>query len=115
MEMKSVFEVLNVIFLVSFLISGLLFTRLTIRRLDRKVKEEGSGTPSWDRGGVGLRVGMYAGILVRGKKGKSPLANEDIILRHARPIDRFLAFFMDISLIGMILLGITGLCLGYFD
>lgn len=115
MEMKSVFEVLNVIFLVSFLISGLLFTRLTIRRLDRKVKEERSGTPSWDQGGMGLRVGMYAGILVRGKKGKNPLANEDIILRHARPIDRFLAFFMDISLIGMILLGITGLCLGYFD
>jgi len=60
-------------------------------------------------------VTLPAGVLVRSKKGKTPLANEDIILRHARPIDRFMAFFMDISLIDMILLGITGLCLGYFD
>ena len=39
MEVKGVFEVLNVIFVLIFLISGLCFTRLTIRHLDKKIKE----------------------------------------------------------------------------
>ncbi len=113
MEVKSVFEVLNVIFVLGFLISGLCFTRLSIRHLDKKIKEEGEGTPSWDRGGMGLRVGMYAVTLIKNKSDKASLTEDEIILRHARPIDRVLAFSMSISLVAIFILWPLGKWLGY--
>ena len=109
-----IFHILLIFLGISFLISMLLFLRFTIRRLDRKVKKEGSGTPSWDKGGMGLRVGVYSVVLVRGKKGSSPIPDEDIILRYARPIDRVLAFTVDLSLLGMFILWLAGKWLGYF-
>jgi hypothetical protein len=88
-----------------FLIGGLLFTRISVSYLDNKLRAEGSGIPQWDSGGFGLRVGMYALILIRNKPKKESLLKDEFILKHARSGDRILAFCFNIGLFMTVFLG----------
>ena len=87
-------------FIIAFLISALCFTRISMKHIEKKMREEGIHEPLWDKG-LGIRVSMYGKVIRRQKPAKATVVNDEAILRHARPIDLILARTMHISFIGL--------------
>jgi hypothetical protein len=85
-------------FFITFLISSLCFTRITMKHIEKKMRDEGMNEPSWDKG-LGIRISMYAAVIRRQKPAKASIVNDEAILRYARPIDLYLARIMHTSFI----------------
>ena len=96
-------------FIIAFLISALCFTRISMKHIEKKMREEGIHEPLWDKG-LGIRVSMYGKVIRRQKPAKATVVNDEAILRHARPIDLILARVMHISFIGLMFV----IAYGYF-
>ena len=96
-------------FIIAFLISALCFTRISMKHIEKKMREEGIHEPLWDKG-LGIRVSMYGKVIRRQKPAKATVVNDEAILRHARPIDLILARIMHISFVGLMLI----IAYGYF-
>ncbi|WP_149982290.1 hypothetical protein [Pseudoalteromonas rhizosphaerae] len=94
---------------ISFLISALCFTRISMKHIEKKMREEGIHKPLWDKG-IGIRVNMYGKVIRRQRPAKATVVNDEAILRHARPIDLILARVMHISFLGLMLI----IAYGYF-
>lgn len=92
---------------IAFLISTLCFTRISMKHIEKKMREEGIHEPLWDKG-LGIRVSMYGKVIRRQKPAKATVVNDEAILRHARPIDLILARTMHYSFIIMMTLAIYG-------
>lgn len=96
-------------FIIAFLISALCFTRISMKHIEKKMREEGIHEPLWDKE-LGIRVSMYGKVIRRQKPAKATVVNDEAILRHARPIDLILARVMHISFIGLMFV----IAYGYF-
>ena len=95
--------------LIFFLISTLCFTRISMKHIEKKMREEGIHEPLWDKE-LGIRVSMYGKVIRRQKPAKATVVNDEAILRHARPFDLILARLMHISFIGLMFV----IAYGYF-
>ncbi|TMP55796.1 hypothetical protein CWB77_18015 [Pseudoalteromonas sp. S1610] len=94
-------------FIIAFLISALCFTRISMKHIEKKMREEGIHEPLWDKG-LGIRVSMYGKVIRRQKPAKATVVNDEAILRHARPIDLILARTMHYSFVIMMTLAVYG-------
>lgn len=92
---------------ISFLISTLCFTRISMKYIEKKMREEGIYEPLWDKG-LGIRVSMYGKVIRRQKPAKATVVNDEAILRYARPIDLILARAMHYSFIIIMTLAVYG-------
>ena len=106
---EKIFLFISLPIIMSYLISTLCFTRITMKHIERKLREEGVHEPLWDKG-IGIRVSMYGKVIRRQKPVKATIVNDEAILRHARPIDLILARIMHISFLGLML----DIAYGYF-
>ncbi|MEZ9142790.1 MULTISPECIES: hypothetical protein [unclassified Shewanella] len=84
---------------VLFLFSTLLFTRTSMKTIERKMLAEGIDIPWWDQRGWGLRVSTLVMVVARGKPSKHPVLVDEAILRHSRTYDRMLAIIVEISFV----------------
>ena len=101
----EIFQYLSVIGCVVWLFSILLFTRTTMKTIERKLLAEGIDIPWWDKKGWGFRISIFTSILARGKHSKYPVLADEAILRHSRTYDRVLAIIVEISFVFCMLLG----------
>ncbi|MDO6611389.1 hypothetical protein Q4601_14345 [Shewanella sp. 1_MG-2023] len=86
--------------------SFLLFTRTSMKTIERKMLDEGIDIPWWDEKGWGLRISTFVSVLARGKQSKIPVLADEAILRHARTYDRVLARVVSYSFIIFMLVSI---------
>lgn len=106
---EKIFLFISLPIIMSYLISTLCFTRISMKHIEKKMREEGVHEPLWDKG-IGIRVSMYGKVIRRQKSVKATIVNDEAILRHARPIDLILARIMHISFLGLMLV----IAYGYF-
>ena len=97
---EKIFLFISLPIVISYLISTLCFTRISMKHIEKKMREEGIHEPLWDKG-LGIRVSMYGKVIRRQKPAMATVVNDEAILRHARPIDLILARVMHISFIGL--------------
>ncbi len=82
---------------------AVLFPRISIKYIDRKMLQDGISSPSWDRG-IGASAPFYAmAIFCKRARKPTPLFDGSHVAKHARPIDKVLAFLHLISTTGFIL------------
>ncbi|WP_205994284.1 hypothetical protein [Pseudoalteromonas sp. MEBiC 03607] len=106
---EKIFLFISLPIIISYLISTLCFTRISMKHIEKKMREEGIHEPLWDKG-IGIRVTMYGKVIRRQKPAKATVVNDEAILRHARPIDLILARVMHVSFLGLMLI----IAYGYF-
>ncbi|WP_149982292.1 hypothetical protein [Pseudoalteromonas rhizosphaerae] len=106
---EKTFLFISLPIIISYLMSALCFTRISMKHIEKKMREEGIHEPLWDKG-IGIRVSMYGKVIRRQKPAKATVVNDEAILRHARPIDLILARIMHISFLGLMLI----IAYGYF-
>lgn len=106
---EKIFLFISLPIIISYLISTLCFTRISMKHIEKKMREEGIHEPLWDKG-LGIRVTMYGKVIRRQKPAKATVVNDEAILRHARPIDLILALVMHVSFLGLMLI----IAYGYF-
>ena len=106
---EIIYFIVSLPVLISYLISTLCFTRISMKHIEKKMREEGIHEPLWDKG-LGIRVSMYGKVIRRQKPAKATVVNDEAILRHSRPIDLILARIMHISFVGLMLI----IAYGYF-
>ncbi len=104
---EFIFFIISLPTFVSFLISALCFTRISMKHIEKKMREEGIHEPLWDKG-LGIRINMYAIVIRRQKLAKATIVNDEAILRHARPIDLFLARVMHYTFTITMILAVYG-------
>ncbi|WP_282167281.1 hypothetical protein [Shewanella japonica] len=83
--------------MVIWLFSTLLFTRTSMKSIERKMLSEGIDIPWWDEKGWGFRISTFVSVLARGKPSKYPVLADEAILRNSRSYDRVLAKVVSIS------------------
>ena len=66
------------------------FSRITVKFIETEMAKEGSLPPDWDKG-IGARFIMYAMVIVAKKTARVSPVNDELILRHARKKDWYLA------------------------
>ncbi|WDE11849.1 hypothetical protein [Thalassomonas haliotis] len=101
-----------IIFALSIFVAGIAtfcFIRISGKHIEREMKKEGKVPPGWDST-MGFRYGLYAITIVRNSIGPMSFVDDEAVLRHARKKDRFLALFLVISTIVLMVVG----CLVYF-
>ncbi|OBT07016.1 hypothetical protein A9267_14170 [Shewanella sp. UCD-FRSSP16_17] len=84
---------------VLFLFSFLVFSRTSMKTIERKLLAEGIDIPWWDEKGWGFRISIFVSVLARGKPSKHPVLADELILRHSRTYDRVLAIIVEISFV----------------
>ncbi len=99
MSIKIIVVIIGGFFMVLWLFSTLLFTRTSMKTIERKMLAEGIDIPWWDQKGWGFRISTFVRILARGKVSKVPVLDDEAILRHSRKYDRMLAKVISISFI----------------
>ncbi|WOC26245.1 hypothetical protein LY624_17055 [Pseudoalteromonas sp. N1230-9] len=104
---ENIFWILAGPSFIAFLISTLGFTRISMKHIEKKMRDEGIHEPLWDKG-IGIRVTMYGKVIRRQKHAQATIVNDEAILRHARPIDLVLARAMHYSLIIMMIFATYG-------
>ncbi|MFT4906087.1 MAG: hypothetical protein ACI978_000144 [Oleispira sp.] len=77
-------------------IATLLFSRISVKHIEREMAKEGIAPPVWDKG-IGGRIIMYAMVIVANKAAKTSPVEDEAILRHARKKDYTLSMFLIIS------------------
>ena len=95
----SYFDMTNMIIGCTWLVSTLLFIRVSVKRIEKKMSKDGHGPVGWDRDTWGVRFPMYTTVLVRGKPAKVSLVDDQLILKYATTFDRVLAFVVTISFV----------------
>jgi hypothetical protein len=78
--------------------STFLFSRISVKHIEREMAKEGITPPVWDKG-IGGRITMYAMVIVANKAAKTSPVEDEAILRHARKKDRKFALFYTISML----------------
>ena len=88
-------------FLFSFFISSLLFSRVSMKHINKKMELD--DPPSWDRG-IGASASFYVfAILFNKYRIKNKLFDARFIAKHARTIDKVIAAIYFTSVAGMII------------
>jgi len=77
-------------------IATLLFSRISVKHIEREMAKEGITPPVWDKG-IGGRIIMYAMVIVANKAAKTSPVEDEAILRHARKKDYTLSMLLIIS------------------
>lgn len=95
----SYFDMTNMIIGCTWLVSTLLFIRVSVKRIEKKMSKDGHGPVGWDRDTWGVRFPMYTTVLMRGKPAKVSLVDDQLILKYATTFDRVLAFVVTISFV----------------
>lgn len=95
-------ELLVLVSMLLFLISGvatILFSRISVSYIERKIREEESSLPEWDKG-IGIRLTIYASVILfpNRKRYRSPIDIEKT-KRYARKRDYYLALFFELSMV----------------
>ncbi|KOF29536.1 hypothetical protein ACX09_16975 [Vibrio alginolyticus] len=93
----SYFDMTNMIIGCTWLVSTLLFIRVSVKRIEKKMSKD--GPVGWDRDTWGVRFPMYTTVLMRGKPAKVSLVDDQLILKYATTFDRVLAFVVTISFV----------------
>lgn len=104
--MLTVEDYVVLLFVISLFNLGLatiLFSRITMRYIDRKLKEEQDNSAEWD-GKLGMRIIHYAMAITARKPQDISLVNENLVKKHARRIDMKLAWYHNLSVIVFFLL-----------
>lgn len=91
------FDIVNMIIGCTWLVSTLLFIRISVERIEKKMLRDGHDPIGWDRNGWGFRFPMYTSVLIRGKPAKVSLVDDQLILKYATTFDRVLAYVVSIS------------------
>jgi len=94
---------LTIIFFV-MAIATFSFIRISGKHIEREMKKEGKLPPGWDST-MGLRYGFYAITIVRNSIAPMSFVDDEAVLRHARKKDRYLALFLVISSIALMIVG----------
>ena len=89
----------------TWLMSTLVFIRVSAKRIETKILQDGHDPIGWDRNGWGFRFPMYASVLMRGKPAKVSLVEDKLILKYATVFDRVLAYIVTISFVMALALG----------
>ncbi|PXF32451.1 hypothetical protein WH50_04445 [Pokkaliibacter plantistimulans] len=101
-----IFLIVSLVISMSFFISLLIFSRFSMKRIERKMVQEGLALPRWDGWG-GYRVFYYAFAIVWHYKAKRmPLINAEATRRVATKTDQYLALWTVVSGIGFLLCGV---------
>ncbi len=64
---ENIFWILAGPSFIAFLISTLCFTRISMKHIEKKMRDEGIHEPLWDKG-IGIRVTMYGKVIRRQKQ-----------------------------------------------
>ncbi len=103
-----------IFFFALMMIMTVIFPRISIRHIESKMQENGVSPPSWDRG-IGASAPFYAlAIFVKRARKSTPLFDGRFVAKHARPIDKFLAFLHLVSTSGFIISIFLMVVLEYF-
>ena len=74
-----------------------------MKYIDKHMEKDSVSPPSWDRG-IGASAPFYAlAIFVKRARKSTPLFDGRFVAKHARPIDKFLAFLHLVSTSGFII------------
>ena len=85
------------------MIMTVIFPRISVRHINNRMLENGVSPPSWDKG-LGASAPFYAlAIFLKRARKPTPLFDGRFVAKHARPIDKFLAFLHLLSTFGFIL------------
>ena len=93
------------IFLVISFASSILFSRISIKYINKNMEKDGVDPPSWDRG-IGASASFYIfAMFFERSRTPTPLFDGRFVAKYARPIDRIIGAIHSISVAA------TALCL----
>lgn len=95
MTLQEALGILTAIFFINWGIATIVFGRVSLKYLDKALKENDVPLPLWD--GLGLRLNFYSFALISKWFAKSPLVPGELIRKLARPKDGYLALFYTLS------------------
>lgn len=96
--MMTTSDIMLLVFLLisaNFFVSTLFFARVSVRFIDSKLQNMGTGKPIWD--GIGIRITIYALVILSKWFAKTPLVAGQEIRTIARVKDRYLAYWYHFS------------------
>jgi len=103
MELAPFLIYLFYIFLISTFASSILFSRISIKYINKNMEKDGVDPPSWDRG-IGASASFYIfAMFFERSRTPTPMFDARFVAKHARPIDRVIAAAHFISVTGMII------------
>ena len=103
MSMAYLSGYLLITFICVCFISSLLFSRVSIKHINKKMEKDGVYPPSWDQG-IGASASVYVfAILFNKYRIKNKLFDARFIAKHARTIDKVIAAIYFTSVAGMII------------
>lgn len=105
--MMAVPDIMLLMFLfvsANFLVSTLCFARVSVRFIDSKLESMGTGKPMWD--GIGIRITIYALVILSQWFAKTPLVAGQEIRTIARIKDKYLAYWYNVSSLLFIVSGL---------
>lgn len=99
------------LFMIMTFLFAVLFTRISIKHINKNMEKEGVYSPNWDKG-IGASAPFYAmAIFFERSRVPTPLFDGRYIAKYARPLDRFLAFFHLITTMGLLISTFTAMYL----
>ena len=91
------------IFLVSTFASGILFSRVSVKHINKNMEKDGVYPPSWDKG-IGASVSFYIfAMFFERSRIPTPMFDGRFVAKYARPVDKVIGETHLISVTGMML------------
>lgn len=102
MELAPFLVYLFYIFLISTFASSILFSRISIKYINKNMEKDGVHPPSWDRG-IGASVSFYIfAMFFKRSRIPTPMFDGRFVAKYARPIDKVIGAIHSISVLGTI-------------
>lgn len=91
------------IFLFSTFISGVLYSRISVKYINSKMEEDGVYPPCWDKG-IGASVSFYIfAMFFERSRIPTPMFDGRFVAKYTRTLDKIIGAIHLVSIIGAVL------------
>lgn len=91
------------VFMIGTFASGVLFSRISVKHINKNMEKDGVHPPNWDQG-IGASVSFYVfAMFFERSRIPTPMFDGRFVAKYSRPIDKVLGAVHLISVIGMML------------
>ncbi|WP_413403457.1 hypothetical protein [Pseudoalteromonas sp. KJ71-7] len=91
------------VFMIGTFASGVLFSRISVKHINKNMEKDGVLPPNWDKG-IGASVSFYIfAMFFERSRIPTPMFDGRFVAKYSRPIDKVLGAVHLISVTGMML------------
>ncbi|WP_076924954.1 hypothetical protein [Pseudoalteromonas sp. EB27] len=92
-----------IVFMIGTFASGILFSRISVKHINKNMKKDGVLPPNWDKG-IGASVSFYVfAMFFERSRIPTPMFDGRFVAKYARPVDKTIGMIHLISVTGMMM------------